>query len=80
MYRSTFFLTSALFGGEWSVSRPGRFTLGERAPDTHWIGGRMDPRVGLDNVEKRKFLTLPGHELRPLIKHYSNKAHGRVDV
>jgi hypothetical protein len=26
----------------------------------------VDPRVGLDNVEKRKFLTLPGLELRPL--------------
>jgi hypothetical protein len=24
------------------------------------------PRVGLDDVEKRKFLTLPGLELRPL--------------
>jgi hypothetical protein len=23
----------------------------------------MDPRAGLDNVEKRKFLTLPGFEL-----------------
>jgi hypothetical protein len=26
----------------------------------------MDPRSGLDDVEKRKFLTLPGLELRPL--------------
>jgi hypothetical protein len=33
------FLTSALAGGEWSASRPGRFTPGERAPGTHWIGG-----------------------------------------
>jgi hypothetical protein len=33
------FLTSALIGGEWSASRPGRFTPGERAPFTHWIGG-----------------------------------------
>jgi hypothetical protein len=53
------FLTSALVGGEWSASRPGRFTLGKRAPCTHWIGS-------LDDVEKRKFLTLPGLELRPL--------------
>jgi hypothetical protein len=43
------FLTSTLDGGEWSASRPGRFT-----PGTHWIGGRVDPRVGLDIVEKRK--------------------------
>jgi hypothetical protein len=26
----------------------------------------VDPRAGLDDVEKRKFLTLPGLELRPL--------------
>jgi hypothetical protein len=25
----------------------------------------MDPRAGLDNVEKKEFLTLPGLELRP---------------
>jgi hypothetical protein len=33
------FLISALDGGEWSASHPGRFTPGERAPGTHWIGG-----------------------------------------
>jgi hypothetical protein len=38
----------------------------ERAPGTHWIGGWVNPRVGLDDVEKRNFLTLPGLELRPL--------------
>jgi hypothetical protein len=31
------FLTSALAGGEWSASRPGRFTPGERVPGIHWI-------------------------------------------
>jgi hypothetical protein len=31
-----------------------------------WIGGWMDPSAGLDDVEKRKFLTLTGLELRPL--------------
>jgi hypothetical protein len=46
------FLTSALAGGEWSASRPGRFSGGERAPSTHWIGGWVDPRAGLDDVEK----------------------------
>jgi hypothetical protein len=54
------FLTSALVGGEWLVSRPGRFTPGEIAPGTHCIGGWVDPRAGLDDVEKRKFPTLPG--------------------
>jgi hypothetical protein len=58
------FLTSALTGGEWSASRSGRFTP-VRAPGTHWIGGCVDPRAGLDDV-KRKFVILPGLELRPL--------------
>jgi hypothetical protein len=59
------FLTSALVGGEWSASRTGRFTSGERAPSIRWIGGWVDPRVGLDDTEKRIFLNLPGLELRP---------------
>jgi hypothetical protein len=60
------FLTSALDGGEWSASRPGRFTPGERAPGTHWIGSWIGPRTGLDNVERRKILPLPGLEPQPL--------------
>jgi hypothetical protein len=54
-------MTSAQVRGEWSVSRPGRFT-----PGTHWIGDWVDPRASLDDVEKRKFLTLLGPELDPL--------------
>jgi hypothetical protein len=44
------FFASALVGGEWSASRPGRFTPGERAPGTHCIGGWVDHRAGLDGV------------------------------
>jgi hypothetical protein len=55
-------LTSALAGGEWSASRPGRFTPDEKDPGTHWKGGWVDPRASLDDVEKRKFLTLSGIE------------------
>jgi hypothetical protein len=49
------FLTSALVGGEWSASRFSRFTPGERALGTHCIGGWVDSRASLDDVEKRKF-------------------------
>jgi hypothetical protein len=35
----------------------------ERAPGTHFIGGWVDPRAGLDDVEKWKFFTLSGLEL-----------------
>jgi hypothetical protein len=38
----------------------------ERAPGTHWIRGWVGPIASLDDVEKRKYLTLPGLELRPL--------------
>jgi hypothetical protein len=40
---------------------------GEKPPGTHWIGGWVDLRAGLDDLEKRKFFTLPGLELRPLV-------------
>jgi hypothetical protein len=39
VYRVRVFLTSALVGGEWLASRLCRFTTGEKAPGTHWIGG-----------------------------------------
>jgi hypothetical protein len=55
------YFTSALAGGEWSASRPCRFTRG-----THWIGGWVDRRAGLDDLERRKFFTLLGLELRHL--------------
>jgi hypothetical protein len=58
----------------WTASRPSRFTLGERAPGTHWIGGCTDPRAGLDDA-KRKFLTLPGLELRPLGRPAHSQSH-----
>jgi hypothetical protein len=32
---------------------------------THWIGGWVNPRAGLDDLQKRKFLTLAGLQLRP---------------
>jgi hypothetical protein len=59
-------MTSAPVGGEWSASRPGRLTPEERAPGTHCIGGWVDPRAGLDDINKYKLLTPPGLELRPL--------------
>jgi hypothetical protein len=57
------FLTSALDEGEWSASRPVRLITDERAPGTHWIGGCVDPRAGLDDLKNKKFLTLPAIKL-----------------
>jgi hypothetical protein len=60
------FLTSTLAAGEWLASPYGRFTLEKGRPGTHWIGGRVNPRAGLDDLENRKFLTLLGLEIRTL--------------
>jgi hypothetical protein len=57
------FLTSALDGGEWSASCPGRFTREERDPGTHWIGGWVGLSAGMDVVEKRTILLLSGIKL-----------------
>jgi hypothetical protein len=47
-------LTSALNGGEWSVSHSDCFTSKERPRGSiHWIGGWVGPRAVLDAVVKR---------------------------
>jgi hypothetical protein len=71
--QSHVFLTSALVGGEWSASRPGHFFPGERVVDSHWTGGWLGPRTGLDDVERRKILHLPGFKLQP----FSRRAHSK---
>jgi hypothetical protein len=63
-YSSTHSVTSALDGGEWSASRPGRFTPRERAPGTHWIGGWVGSRAVVDAVMKRK-IPSPRRESNP---------------
>jgi hypothetical protein len=47
-------LIVALDEGEWSASRPGRFSSREKAHGTHWTEGLMGPRTRLDAVVKRK--------------------------
>jgi len=45
---------------EWSATRPGRFIPWERVHGTHWIGGWVGPRAGLDlAAKKEKSLPLP---------------------
>jgi hypothetical protein len=52
-------LTSALVGGEWSASRP----CWLQPVKGHPILIGWGPRGGLDAVEERNVLTLPGLEL-----------------
>jgi hypothetical protein len=43
---------------------PGRFISGEGALGNHQIGDWMGSRAGIDDLEKRKFLSLPRIEVR----------------
>jgi hypothetical protein len=43
--------TRVLDGGDWSASRLGRLT-----PSTHWTGGWVSPRAGLDTGENIIYL------------------------
>jgi hypothetical protein len=64
-YSSTHSLTSALDGGEWSASRPGRFTPRERTPDTHWIGGWVGTRFLLDTAVVKRKIPSPHRQSNP---------------
>jgi hypothetical protein len=46
------FLNLALVGGEWLASLSSRFTPGDRTPGTHWIGGWVGLRTGVDDVDR----------------------------
>jgi hypothetical protein len=61
------FFTLALLRGDWLASRPGRFIPRESAPRSHWIGGwGGSGKAAQDEMEKRKSLSLPILDLRPL--------------
>jgi hypothetical protein len=77
-YSSMHSLTSALDGGEWSASRPGRFAPRERAPGTHWIGGCMGPGAILDAVARRK-LPSPRRDSKPRTPIVQPVARGYTD-
>jgi hypothetical protein len=61
------FTIPALNGGELSVSRPGRFTPGDRAPVTDWIGSWLGPIAGLDAEECRTIFA-PSENQRSNVK------------
>jgi hypothetical protein len=56
IYSSYSFMTSALDGGEWSASRPGRAL----APGSYWTGGWLGLRGGLDREARVKILFASG--------------------
>jgi hypothetical protein len=63
MYRSMFLD----LGTSWRLVisfTPQPLTPGERVPITDWIRGWLGPRIGLDDVKRRKILSLPGLKIR----------------
>jgi hypothetical protein len=78
MYNSTHYLTSALDGGEWLASLPGRFIPSKTAPGTHWIGGWVGLRAVLETVVKRKIHSLRRESnprtptVQPVAKRYTD--------
>jgi hypothetical protein len=57
------FFTSALFGGESSGSHLASLPTRGIGLGTNWVGGWMYSIASLEDMEKEKFLTLPGLEL-----------------
>ena len=57
-YRSTLSLTSAIDGDGWLKPWTGRFSPGQE-PDTHFTGGWVGPRAGLDGCGKSRPPTPP---------------------
>jgi hypothetical protein len=55
-YSSYSFLTSALDGGEWSAPRPGRALPHGKDPGTHYTGGWVGLKAGLDTEARGKIL------------------------
>jgi hypothetical protein len=55
-----------------------------KSPGTHFIGGWVDPRAGLDDMEKWKYFTLSGLELslsvvvQPVASRYTDWAEAKV--
>jgi hypothetical protein len=55
-YSSYSFMTSALEGGEWPVSRPGRGLPPGMDSVTHWTGVCVGLRAGLDTEARGKII------------------------
>jgi hypothetical protein len=55
-------LTTALDGGEWSASRPSRFTPRKITPDTHWLEAEWVQSRSGHGVEEKKSRSPPGIE------------------
>jgi hypothetical protein len=77
-YSSYSFLTSALYGGSGQCHAPAALCPWKRTPGTHWTGGWVGLRAGLDTEARGKIL-FPGLGSKPdrpvvqsVVRHYTD--------
>jgi hypothetical protein len=76
-YSSTIFFFCLEDGCERSASCPSRLSAVEEASGTHRIGSWVDPKAGLQAVEKRKTLSPAGNRTpaaHPIVHRYTHRA------
>jgi hypothetical protein len=70
------FLTSALDGGEWSASRLGRFTPGERTVGNHWVGDWVSSEAAWTLLSAYKSCPWPDSNpeslVQPIVRRYTD--------
>ena len=64
-------MTAALEGGEWSAARPGR-TLPPGKDGTHFTGGWVDPRAGLEGAENLIPTGIRSRTVQPVVSRYTD--------
>jgi hypothetical protein len=65
------FLPSVLDLSEWSISHHGRFNPRKKAPGSHWMGGRVNPKAGLGATQNRNISRSAG-DRTPISRPYSS--------
>jgi hypothetical protein len=87
------FLTSALDGGEWSASQPGRTLPTGKDLGTHWIGSWVGLRAALDTEARRKIpcscwvsnhscsgCSETAHIGKYMVQNFGGKYHGKKEA
>jgi len=64
-------MTAALEGSEWSAARPGR-TLPVVKPGTHFTGGWVGPRAGLDGWKNLVPTGIRSRTVQPVVSRYTD--------
>ena len=64
-------MTAALEGGKWSAARLGR-TLPRERTGTHFTGGWVGPRAGLESAENLALTGIRSWTVQPVVSRYTD--------